>query len=365
MLRKFKVKNFKGFKDEIIFDLSKIEDYEFNQELVEKNVIEKSMIYGSNSSGKSNLGLAIFDIVSHLTDYEKKSDLYEIYTNAESLEEITEFYYEFVFGDRVVKYIYWKKDHENLLKEELYFGDRLMVSYDRLKEEQPVIKISGTETLNKNLKDKKISILKYLKNNTVYSKNTNLAKLFDFVDGMLFFKSVEYNQYIGFTSGNNNLSDIIIEKELVEDFQIFLKNVGINHNLCQIEEAGKKVLGVNYGNKKLPFSKVASTGTKSLWLFYCWMNNPIGLKFLLIDEFDAFYHHKLSEAIIEKLKNMKNIQIILTTHGANLMSNELLRPDCYFILKNGAIKSINEYTEKEIKESNNLEKMYKAGIFDE
>lgn len=41
------------------------------------------------------------------------------------------------------------------------------------------------------------------------------------------------------------------------------------------------------------------------------------------------------------------------------MSNDILRPDCYFILKNNKI-SLDKTTTKELRRAHNLEKMYKA-----
>lgn len=86
---------------------------------------------------------------------------------------------------------------------------------------------------------------------------------------------------------------------------------------------------------------------------------------VFIDEFDSFYHHKLSKLIIKKLKEKNETQIILTTHSTNLMDNELLRPDAYFILKNNKIKSLPELTDKELREAHNIEKLFKSGAFDE
>ena len=39
------------------------------------------LILGKNGSGKSNVGLAIFDIINHLTDKQKKLKEYENYLN--------------------------------------------------------------------------------------------------------------------------------------------------------------------------------------------------------------------------------------------------------------------------------------------
>ena len=45
------------------------------------------------------------------------------------------------------------------------------------------------------------------------------------------------------------------------------------------------------------------------------------------------------------------------------MNNDLLRPDCYFIMNKEEIKSLPNTTEKELREGHNLEKIYKANGF--
>lgn len=85
--------------------------------------------------------------------------------------------------------------------------------------------------------------------------------------------------------------------------------------------------------------------------------------FVFIDEFDAFYHYELSEAVQKRLRGMTGVQIFTTTHNTDLMNNDLLRPDCYFLLENNGIKAISELTEKELRQAHNLQKMYKAGAF--
>ena len=75
MLQKFTVKGFKNFETKIEFDL-KSGNYSFNNSVVKNNILRTAVIYGDNASGKSNLGLAIMDIITHLTDNEKNSDDY-------------------------------------------------------------------------------------------------------------------------------------------------------------------------------------------------------------------------------------------------------------------------------------------------
>jgi AAA15 family ATPase/GTPase len=110
---------------------------------------------------------------------------------------------------------------------------------------------------------------------------------------------------------------------------------------------------------------VASTGTYSLTFFYYWYQSIRQLSkvsFLFIDEFDAFYHHSLSALVLEKLKET-GVQFILTTHNTSIISNDLLRPDCYFLMNKHQVRSLSNSKPKELREAHNIEKMYKAGAF--
>jgi len=109
-----------------------------------------------------------------------------------------------------------------------------------------------------------------------------------------------------------------------------------------------------------------SSGTKSLTLFYYWyqkVKRNNNCKFLFIDEFDAFYHHSLSKTVVERLKELYDVQVILSTHNTSIMSNDILRPDCYFFMYEDKITSLAKSTKKELREAHNIEKMYRAGLF--
>ena len=88
------------------------------------------------------------------------------------------------------------------------------------------------------------------------------------------------------------------------------------------------------------------------------------LTFLIIDEFDAYYHFDLSEKILTKINSYLNFQSIITTHNTHLMKSTLTRPDCCYIIKDcKKISPLYALTNKEIREDNNLEKMYINGEF--
>ena len=63
MLEKFEVYNFMGFKDNLVFDFHTSKKYTYNTDLVQKSIIKKALVFGENSSGKSNLCYALMDII--------------------------------------------------------------------------------------------------------------------------------------------------------------------------------------------------------------------------------------------------------------------------------------------------------------
>lgn len=368
MLIKFEVSHFKSFEEKFVFDFEKTNDYQFNPECIKNGSVNKAIIYGANGSGKSNLGLAIFDIVSHLTDKSFEPDLYENYLNANSKNKLAEFKYVFKFEDNILEYSYAKSDINKFAYEYLKINNQRIISFDRDKDTNISINLKGAENLNTDIGKYKISIVKYVRNNSILNSNRvndTFNKFIKFVDNMLFFRSVDHNIYLGLEIGNNNIESDIIDHDNVDDFEKFLNVAGIKCKLKVIDKNGKPALAFVFNEKTVSFSSIASTGTKSLGLFYFWLQRLREsnlVPFVFIDEFDAFYHHELSEIIVKELKNI-NAQTILTTHNTSIMTNDLMRPDCYFLMTPEKIKSLSKCTNRELRFAHNLEKMYKAEAF--
>ena len=81
MLKKFEVKGFKNFNQNIELNFSDVRDYKFNEWCIQDDLLNKIIIYGKNASGKSNIGLALFDITTHLTDKNITPGVYDYYLN--------------------------------------------------------------------------------------------------------------------------------------------------------------------------------------------------------------------------------------------------------------------------------------------
>ena len=105
MLKCFSVKGFKNFSEKITLDFSNVRDYRFNSQCLTNGLVSKSIVYGKNSVGKTNLGLAIFDIVSHLTNKNVTPNLYDYYLCSDGLGKYAEFDYVFRFDDDIIKSI--------------------------------------------------------------------------------------------------------------------------------------------------------------------------------------------------------------------------------------------------------------------
>lgn len=366
MLIKFAVKNFRGFAERIEWDLSHPSSYSFNPSAIKDGVVKNGIIYGPNGSGKTNLGLAIFDIANHLSHKWKKPNYYLNYASAFNYQAPVEFEYTFKFGDNVFNYNYSKvsRDLKGVLVSEhlLLNGKELLYKSGkdlRIADEFALTKVA-LDSIKKSANN--LSVVNYLLGAVPLSKNHALIKLRDFVENMLFFRSLDNREFIGLKEGGSNIEEYIIQNKLTEDFAAFLKETSNQDYTFAPPVPGENMLYCIMGGVRIPFVWVASTGTLNLELQYYWLKEMVNAPFVFIDEFDAFYHHELSYIICKRLFDGGN-QLFLTTHDTYLLTNDLLRPDCFFILKDNKINAICDMTDKELRIGHNLEKLYRGGTF--
>ena len=362
MLEYFSVKGFKNFSNTFYLDFSDTRDYSFNKCCITNDLLSKIIIYGKNSVGKSNFGLALFDIVSHITDNNSKPDLYNYYLCADQETEYAEFHYRFNFDGSILNYWYKKDGSRKLIYEKLCLDKKLIFDVTPDNRDFSGLNLI-TDTLN--LDGKTIdSYLRYIINNTALSDDSPLKKLMKFVSGMLWFRSLDQNRYIGYQNNSSNYYEFIYDEANLKEFQQMLYASGVNENIgVKTENDGTKALYFVKKGQALPFFKTASNGTKVLYTFFYWYKTAAKASLIFIDEFDAFYHHELSETIINIIEKMSDTQVILTSHNTNLFSNKIMRPDCYFILTENTLVSAANATNRELREGHNLEKLYKSGEF--
>ncbi len=365
MLKKFSVENYKNFKEKIVIDFSNIKDYQYNKYAIKSDLIKTGIIYGKNGVGKTNIGLAIFDLTLHLVDKQQHPYQFLHNINADSDKSISTFIYEFILENNEIKYSYQKGNNNNLVYEEFFINGQKAFSYNfrTHKGDFQGLHLVKAENISFELKDMSLSVVRFIANN-INVKNTPVKDLMNFVDGMLWFRSVENPSFIGFTKGADSITDSIIKNRLVSKFQRFLNDLGLKFKLSVAKDiTGNNFIVSEYQNRIIPFWDIASSGTRALSLFFFWKTKFEQVSFLFVDEFDAFYHTELAFNIVKQVATESDFQTIFTTHNTSLLTNKLLRPDTYFIIFQDKIKPIFECTERELREGHNLEKMYRSGEF--
>lgn len=360
MLTYFKVQGFKKFEHEIVMRFDDVRDYQFSKECIKDNTIKNAVIYGRNASGKTSLGLAILDIIHHMNDNVNvvRSDNYLSWNNG-----VAEFEYRFKFNEDIVKYTYSKVDITKLTKEEIMINDKLWLRYEY---DSATGEFDGFKDIAPTLNyeyEGEGSILRYILNNISIDKDSTIYKFRQFISNMLWARTLDKTQFIAKKNVNDDYYSFIFEPGMKEEFQEFLVKAGIKEKLAVgINEEKKKVLCFQKDNIPLSFFSVASSGTRALYTFFYWYKTSNDSSFIYLDEFDAYYHFELSEVITEMIKKMKDTQVVITTHNTNLLTNSIMRPDCYFVLSDKLVSACNA-TKRELREGHNLEKLYVAGEF--
>lgn len=367
MLKKFQVENYRGFKNTLLWDLSDTRDYGFRKNLIDNKIVKKSVVFGKNGSGKSSLCTAVVDITAHLLDAEKDDVSQHLYTYVGNEDKFATFTYVFQFGKDEVVYTYCKANLTTLLLEAIAVNGKEMLVHNFIDEKDNFIRIPGAENLRTKGLQKQLSVVKYIYNNTIQDENSIISKIMKFVSGMLYFRSLrDANKYIGYKLGSEKLNEIILNNGRLDDFNAFINDMGLNYTLVPLKlMSGALTIGAKFENDNVvEFESIASSGTRTLMLFYCWFIEFDKLTFLVIDEFDAYYHHELSEKILSIIQSFDNMQSMVTTHNVTLLHTDCTRPDCAYVIENGNINNLCSLTKRELRKAHNIEKLYRANEFE-
>lgn len=382
MLKKFSLRNYKNFKDNICIDFENIAGYQFSTDCIADNKITKMLIYGRNATGKTNLGKAVMDIkTSMLGDILYADD--ENYLNADSKENYAAFSYTFQFDDKELTYKYTKFSNQGLRDEELIV-DKIAIfkcnfenreyDYDNLKyisaetaHIQRYIQSLDPDGENEEMMESRLPFLRWLISNVAFEKDSALIRLSDYVKRMAMITA-------GNSMGNAlmrmrpSFFQFLDNREKLKDLEDFLNMMGIECRLVlkKLPDDRRELYFAH--DRLVPFYGSASSGTLALVDLY---RRIISLawdsSFIYLDEFDAFYHYEMAENVIKYLKKkFPKCQIIMTSHNTNLMTNRIMRPDCLFILsRTGTLTALSNATLRELREGHNLEKMYISGEFEQ
>ena len=379
MLKKFSVKNYKNFKDEISIDFTKIAGYQFSLDCITDGFIGKMLIYGRNATGKTNFGRALMDIKTVVMG---GATFQRDERNADSDKDTMEFSYEFLFDETELIYRYARLSNKELQREELSIDGNIIyrcdfaqgiydynnlafIDADTANIERYLGAIDVTED-ESGLVESRLPFFRWLINNVAFNKQSILLEMSDYIKRMNMI-TVGNSIFYSLKGIHDRFLDSLDNREKMQDLEDFLNAMGIECRLV-LEKLpdGKKELYFEH-EKLVPFYSNASSGTLALVdLYRRIVSKGQDSSLIYLDEFDAFYHYEMSEKVVKFFKeHYPKCQMIMTTHNTNLMMNRLMRPDCMFILsQGGTLTALCDATERELREGHNLEKMYISGEFE-
>lgn len=397
MLLSFTVGNFRSFKEYKTFSMTAApiqEHKEFIRESEGFKLLPVAAVYGANSSGKSNLILALQMMKAVLLSSVKTNPTEELKTDVFKLDELysqkpTFFEVLFTLNDNTYKYGFeysTKKINGEWLytiknnRSKAYFvrnNEGIGVSKDFLegvgKEESTAenrLFLSLVAQLNGKIST---SIMNWFEEMQVISglddsdfEVQSLLSLFtkdaEAATAQKFIKTMD----LGFS--NFQKDEIGIKSFLLDNMSGFRPNDSFKELLSEKLERSKvptiktgHMVHYSDGSSKEEFffyKKMESEGTKKIIN----ISSPIAKALskggtIVIDEFDAKLHPLLTRKIIKIFNsldsNPNNAQLIFATHDTNLLSNKIFRRDqIWFAEKIRQDESTDIYPLSEIKEQN-------------
>ena len=358
MLRRFSVENYRGFTGRLTLDLGSPSNYTFNPGAIEGGCVSKGIIYGPIGAGRTNLGLAILDITAHLTDRELPTPRGP-YLNLGSAKPEAVFEYIFNFGGHEVIYRYAKTDARTLTAESLRIDGLEVVRYNHALR-RGFTRLEGSNApTNPSECDRPLSCILHAAGSHLPDSVQNhlISELLNYAERMM---------YIGPPDGRCDPEAVerIIKARKIRDFQRFLRENGLCYKLRTRTVDGRKAIFCRMDEQEADFLSIASAGTLALAKFYELYLRLKDASFVFMDGTDSFYDFKVAESIQRRMIAIPGVQILTATHNTNLLSNDILRPDCYFLLKDNQIRPLSDLTAKELRRAHNLQKMFREGVFD-
>jgi len=406
MLVKFRVKNFRSFRDDTEFSMvaaNSIKEHEdthvFQPEGFKYRLLKTAAIYGANASGKSNL-LEAMDfmrmmVLTSAAKYEKpliERDPFLLRDNPSS--EPSEFELIFILGGREYRYGFTFND-ERILSEWLYHTKEREHHLFKRNVEKGKFEISKVLSEGIDRKD-------FVRDNVLFL--SLLSQLNGELSKQLVAWFSHFNKYdsedigllpvltIHLIQQNKSYKSII--QQLIRNADTEIRDFHIEEKEIEQENANALVKFFNDSKatmkettiathhtyfsptdkqmKDVSFSlrKHESRGTRKL---FCQAGPIIDTLYsgntLSIDEFEASLHPLLVEQLLDLFNsystNPKNAQLIYTTQTPYLLDKRLQRRDqIWFVEKsNEGVSSLSSLSDYRVRNDAIFDKLYLQGRF--
>ena len=377
MITKISINNINSI-DNITLSFDKDKYKYLDTMIFNTNYVNPIAIYGTNGSGKTSLLFAISTLISLLTsdinnlspftpnfiNVQKKID--DVLSKRQKINNFNKFYSKiksslelsFIVNDTIYSY-YIETNNTAITKE--YLKEKNKIVFNRYK---------NFYVFNKNkinISESLYPTLRLLSNEG--NKNKTINTVFEYLSNIAYIDASRKHYLINSFNKKTYL-DVLVEyspavKKLLKkykEFPIYLLEK-------QINELGQQsyFLNINKNDKdtfKLPIELMSAGMQNNSFLLSTILSLPKNGT-LILDELDQALHPTTIHDFLNIVKE-KNIQLIFTSHNTNLLQK--LRPDQIFFAHwqegfSTYKKLSNIY--QNIREVNNIEKMYLSSMFDD
>lgn len=370
MLLEFTVGNFLSFKDKKTFSLEAGSISEHKDNVVKEGkykVLRSAVIYGANSSGKSNFIKALDFMVETIKNSSKLNSTDKLNAKPFLLNTETEnepSFFEVLFIDSGNRYRYgFELDNDKIHSEWLYVlggnSKKEVLYFIRNCKGIGVADIfEEAKGLETKTRDNGLFISVADQFNSLVSKIV-LRKL----SYITVLSGIDHQESVRMTNVLYNEDDLKIELiYLIKNLNLGFNNFNINDDTKQEFKNRVSTIHKKYDNKgnfisdvEFKMTEQESSGTNKLFDLagYIVFTLYFGLQ-LIIDELDSKLHPILTQEIIKIFNNPetnpKNAQLIFTTHDTNLLGANLFRRDQIWFTEKDNFEATDMYSLLEFKD---------------
>ena len=352
MLTNLKIKNAYSIK-ELNISLLKGK-YAYKKDMILKDIVNPISIYGYNGSGKSSIINAVNDLVNLLISDEEK--FYPIIANFNFKHMNTLIELTFKIDDDVYAYSLQSSfTNSCILEESLSFNNEVVFtrSGESIVVEDKIYKTR--EQLYPAIRQL------YSLQEELTSTQTVIKKAYNYLTNISIIKGDEYTSKL---CNFKTMEDLMIaNSEEIKRVVSSFKDVPL-FDFLNSKEDGELNIYTKNGKLKLPRFLI-SDGMLSLTKILALLINMDANSILFVDGVEKNLHPSSVSMLIKEAQK-RDIQLIFTSHNTNLMQE--LRPDQIYFAR--WVSGVSYYFRlsniyDNIREINNIEKMYLSNTFDE
>ena len=364
MLTKIEIKNINAIR-EATFDFSKCK-YQYKNHMIHNDeIVNPVAFYGTNGSGKSSFLNAISQLVSLLID--EPSQLGSFVPHLINVQNEEKIVYKSEATSSIK--LYFKLQNKNYI---YYIATSVdgYISNERLVEDdEELFKRTKDEYF---YNDEQIAVVSQtfptLRTLDIEKNDPSIHLCYDYLSNIGFVDAAKKGYQLKIAK-QKSYQDIIVEKsDEIKEILSKYNEFPLYDVVSTTNDVGKKeyivIIKHNAGELILPWPFISSGMQNQSMLLSAVLSVPEN-GVLVIDELEDALHPLTIIDFINAVKE-KNIQLIFSSHNTYILQS--LRPDQIFFAhwKDGysRYKRLAEIYPN-IREVNNIEKMYLSNLFDE